>query len=71
MKILLLLVSVFSIILFWVIMYVAFKIVRNKSVPDNFYTPFDYITAQVPSEFHEEKEEEIEKENKQGDDKDK
>lgn len=49
------------------IMFVAYKIVKNKTVPDNFYTTFDYLTAQVPSEFHEVKVEE----NEQGRDKDK
>lgn len=46
------------------------KIFIKKQVPENNYTPFDYIMAQGQMEFHEEKEER-EDENKQGDDKEK
>lgn len=40
--------------------------IKNKTLPDNNYTPFDYITAQSPVELHEEKEFR-EEEDKQGD----
>jgi len=39
-----------------------------RKFPNNYYTPFDYISAQTTEEFHEEKEE-IAEENKDGDSK--
>ncbi|WHY78630.1 DUF3951 domain-containing protein [Neobacillus sp. WH10] len=54
----------FSVLVVCIIGIIAYKIIKNRTLPDNNYTPFDYITAQTV-EFHEEKEEEI----KQGDDK--
>lgn len=32
------------------------KMIRNRTIPDSRYTPFDYIAGQTPVEFHEEKE---------------
>ncbi|TCZ80909.1 DUF3951 domain-containing protein [Paenibacillus albiflavus] len=32
------------------------KMIKGKQLPSSHYTPFDYITGQAPSEFHEEKE---------------
>lgn len=49
---------------------IGFKIVKKKQLPDSYYTPFDYITAQTNVEFHEEKEER-EEEDGQGDDENK
>ncbi|MBN6186422.1 DUF3951 domain-containing protein [Aneurinibacillus sp. BA2021] len=46
------------------------KMVAKKAIPDSYYTPFDYITAQTSVEFHEEKEAK-EEGDEQGDDKDK
>lgn len=36
-----------------------YKFVRHKAVPDNGYTPFDYIASVTQDEFHEEKRETI------------
>ncbi|MGM7684569.1 DUF3951 domain-containing protein [Cytobacillus sp. Hm23] len=69
MEVVLILVSLFSLTLVLLILMVSYKIVKNKTFPDNFYTPFDSITAQAPSEFHEEKEEEKEEEDEQRNDK--
>ncbi len=69
MEILLLLVSVFALTLALLVGLVVMKIVRKRKLPDNYYTPFDYITSQVLSEFHEEKEEATEEENDQSYDK--
>ncbi|WP_175073919.1 DUF3951 domain-containing protein [Terribacillus sp. AE2B 122] len=44
-----------------------YKLIRHKTVPDNSYTPFDYITSVSQDEFHEEKRETI-TEAKQGGD---
>ncbi|MFP7493048.1 DUF3951 domain-containing protein [Terribacillus saccharophilus] len=32
-----------------------YKLVRHKAVPDNRYTPLDYIVSVSQDEFHEEK----------------
>jgi len=50
------------------IMIVIIKTVFRRKLPSNYYTPFDYISAQTTEEFHEEKEE-IKKENENGDSK--
>lgn len=49
------------------VVIIAIKIVRQKQLPNSYYTPFDYITGNSPVEFHEQK---IEKEEEPGDDKD-
>ncbi|WP_062049836.1 DUF3951 domain-containing protein [Bacillus sp. JCM 19034] len=46
----------FIIFLLYVISHISYKMIKNKSLPDNNYTPFDYITSQSPVELHEEKE---------------
>ena len=46
------------------------KMMMKKELPSNNYTPFDYIMAQSPVEFHEEKQEK-EADDDHGDDKDK
>ncbi|MFK7693967.1 DUF3951 domain-containing protein [Paenibacillus sp. HJGM_3] len=35
---------------------IVVKMIRNRTIPDSRYTPFDYVTGQTPVEFHEEKE---------------
>lgn len=64
MIILMLLIMLFTILLVSLIGIVSYKIINNKTLPDNNYTPFDYITVQATVEFHEEKEEK-EEEDKQ------
>ena len=54
----------------FLIVLVVYRMVFKKSIPDNLYTPFDYITSQTTVEFHEEKEEK-EEEAEQGDKKSK
>lgn len=49
---------------------ISSKIIAGKGLPDNNYTPFDYITSQSSVEFHEEKQEK-EEDDDQGDDKEK
>ncbi|MFD2681742.1 DUF3951 domain-containing protein [Bacillus seohaeanensis] len=71
MQVFMLLVSFFTLAVVCLIGLVVYKIIKNKTFPDNYYTPFDYITTQVPTEFHEEKEEEKEKDDEFGDDKNK
>ncbi|WP_255220693.1 DUF3951 domain-containing protein [Terribacillus saccharophilus] len=44
-----------------------YKLIRYKAVPDNSYTPLDYITSVSQDKFHEEKRETI-TEAKQGGD---
>ncbi|TXC81897.1 DUF3951 domain-containing protein [Metabacillus litoralis] len=51
MKILLLLVSVFAISIVFIIVFVTYNMIKNRTVPDNLYTPFDYVSPQVPSGF--------------------
>ncbi|MNP41397.1 hypothetical protein D3C76_1350990 [compost metagenome] len=46
------------------------KVILTRKLPNNNYTPFDYITAQSLVEFHDEKKE-IEENADYGDDKDK
>jgi Protein of unknown function (DUF3951) len=60
----------FAFALIVLIAVITFKIIKNKELPSNSYTPFDYITGQSNVEFHEEKEEK-EEDNAKGDDKDK
>ncbi|TYR80337.1 DUF3951 domain-containing protein [Priestia megaterium] len=50
------------------IMIVIIKTVFRRKLPSNYYTPFDYISAQTTEEFHEEKEE-IKREDENGDSK--
>ncbi|AQR76986.1 hypothetical protein BXP28_06030 [Paenibacillus larvae subsp. larvae] len=47
----------FAFALIVLIAVITFKIIKNKELPSNSYTPFDYITGQSNVEFHEEKEE--------------
>lgn len=49
---------------------VCYKFFIQQKTIETVYTPFDYITGQTPTEFHEEKEEEEEDQDK-GDDKNK
>jgi hypothetical protein len=49
---------------------IVFNLIKKKQLPDNYYTPFDYITSQQLPEYHVEKEER-KQENRQDDDKDK
>lgn len=49
-------------------MIVIIKTIFRRKLPSNYYTPFDYISAQTTEEFHEEKEE-IKKEDKNEDSK--
>jgi len=51
-------------------MYILVKAFVKRELPSNNYTPFDYITAQSPVEFHDEKLEKEENE-EHGDDKNK
>ncbi|MBU5210867.1 DUF3951 domain-containing protein [Heyndrickxia oleronia] len=50
----------FTVMIVFVLGLIIFKIVKNRMLPNNSYTPFDYITAQSTVEFHEEKEKTIE-----------
>ncbi|MGG1369945.1 DUF3951 domain-containing protein [Priestia megaterium] len=50
------------------IMIAIIKTVFRRKLPSNYYTSFDYISAQTIEEFHEEKEE-IKKEDENGDSK--
>lgn len=50
----------FTVMIVFVLGLIILKIVKNRMLPNNSYTPFDYITAQSTVEFHEEKEETIE-----------
>ncbi len=50
------------------IVVVVIKTVFRRKLPSNYYTPFDYISAQTTEEFHEEKEE-IKKEDENEDSK--
>ncbi|MCM3236183.1 DUF3951 domain-containing protein [Heyndrickxia oleronia] len=50
----------FTVMIVFLIGFIIFKIIKNRMLPNNSYTPFDYITAQSTVEFHEEKEETIE-----------
>ncbi|HLQ73180.1 MAG TPA: DUF3951 domain-containing protein [Bacillota bacterium] len=52
--------SIFSILIIILICIVVYKVLSGKGVPDNSYTPFDYITGQSDTEFHEEDTEEKE-----------
>jgi len=70
MIILMSLTILFTVLVVCIIGIIAYKIIKNRTLPDNNYTPFDYITAQTTVEFHEEKDEK-EEESKQGDDKEK
>lgn len=62
--------TAFTGLLIILIAIVSSKMIAKKAIPDSYYTPFDYITAQTSVEFHEEKEDK-EEEDEQGDDKDK
>ena len=41
---------------------VIYKHMTSKDKPDNSYTPFDYITGQSETEFHQEEEQEEDEE---------
>ncbi|MEH7356790.1 DUF3951 domain-containing protein [Neobacillus drentensis] len=70
MIILMSLTILFTVLVVYIIGIITYKIIKSRTLPNNNYTPFDYITAQTTVEFHEEKEEK-EEESKQGDDKEK
>ncbi|MDL4843022.1 DUF3951 domain-containing protein [Aquibacillus rhizosphaerae] len=57
------------ILMFLLIVLIIIKTIKNKSVPDNSYTPFDYIAGQNTIEFHDEIE--VREDEDQGDDLDK
>ena len=57
-------------VIFLLIGTVITKMIWKKELPSNNYTPFDYIMAQSPVEFHEQKQEK-EVDDDHGDDKDK
>ncbi|GAA0436435.1 hypothetical protein GCM10008983_11410 [Lentibacillus halophilus] len=44
----------FSVLVFVVIVVVIYRMVSGKGTPDNSYTPFDHITGQADTDFHEE-----------------
>ena len=44
---------IFSIFIIFVVSFVLYRILSEKGAPDNSYTPFDYITGQTDTEFHE------------------
>ena len=46
----------FAALLLFILGFTVTKIIVTKKLPDNLYTPFDYITGQTDVEFHEEKE---------------
>jgi flagellar biosynthesis/type III secretory pathway M-ring protein FliF/YscJ len=56
--------------IFLLIGIIVVKMIKNKTIPNSDYTPFDYIMGQAPIEFHEDKQEKEEKDD-QGDDKNK
>src|SRR5699024_4944748 len=35
--------------------YVGYNVIIKKQRPNNYYTPYDYITCQTDKEFHDEK----------------
>lgn len=57
MLILTIAIILFTIFLFVVIGCTTYAMVVKKATPQIYYTPFDSITAQTHTEFHEEKEE--------------
>ncbi|MFS8603693.1 DUF3951 domain-containing protein [Priestia megaterium] len=48
------------------LMIIMIKTVWHRKLPRNYYTPFDYLAAQIEEEFHEEQNER-EIEEKEGD----
>lgn len=44
---------IFSVFIILVVIFVLYRILSGKGTPDNSYTPFDYITGQTDTEFHE------------------
>ena len=48
------------------VIMITVKTIRKRKLPSNYYTPFDYISAQTNAEFHEEKEE-TKEDNENGD----
>ncbi|SNZ02847.1 Protein of unknown function [Terribacillus aidingensis] len=59
MPVLLLLTIGFSFGIILLIGLSLYKLLCLQAVPDNSYTPFDYITSVTQDEFHEEKRETI------------
>ncbi|WP_052016166.1 hypothetical protein [Halalkalibacter hemicellulosilyticus] len=57
---------IFFTFLLFVVGLTSYKMIKTKTIPDNNFTPFDYIMAQSPVELHEEKEVR-EEEDEQGD----
>lgn len=70
MKIVLFMLVVVGAIFYLSLGIIFVKVILTRKLPSNNYTPFDYITAQSPVEFHDEKKE-IEENADHGDDKDK
>ena len=52
------------------VVIIAIKMVKQKQLPNSYYTPFDYITGHSPVEFHKQKVDK-EEDDEQGDDKNK
>ncbi|GAB4073054.1 hypothetical protein GCM10028778_06890 [Barrientosiimonas marina] len=47
---------IFSVFVILVVSIGIYKMVSGKGTPSNSYTPFDHITGQTDTAFHEEKE---------------
>jgi len=52
---------IFSVFIILVVSFVLYRIFAGKGAPDNSYTPFDYITGQTDTEFHEKEKESVQK----------
>lgn len=59
--------ALFTLFLVGIVGIVFYKTFIKKKRVSNYYTPFDYISGQTSSPYHEEKEEQVEGDAKAGD----
>ncbi|WP_406944355.1 DUF3951 domain-containing protein [Halobacillus sp. SY10] len=56
----------FSFLIIFVVLRTAYRMFVKKQYPDNSYTPFDYVSGQTETPFHEEDKEEQEENDRTG-----
>lgn len=56
----------FSCLIVAVVLRTAYRMFVKKQYPDNSYTPFDYVSGQTETPFHEEDREEEEENDRTG-----
>ncbi|WP_394217767.1 DUF3951 domain-containing protein [Halobacillus trueperi] len=58
--------GMFFLLVVSVVMLTSYRMFVKKQYPDNSYTPFDYVSGQTETPFHEEEREEEEENDRTG-----